>query len=258
MVRHAQGLQESLLTRSPDQLECWDAGEALARFAAREFRLSQKDHWENNGILPWLQRWSDREADRSQMLWIGGHSGNQDSWVTELSVDIAQMLLAQQLTAIVVLCSDFHESSLPLTPTSLVRILIDQLFENHPEVPYNDAAYFSSRRIRNARTFFSVWEIFERLVTRSGDVFIIIDRIEFLGDDDDDWESVLLPPLLSLVQSASGLRVIITSECKAPEYPGLDDIYIDTTRSGRMIQDDPNFARVERREDARKYSVVST
>lgn len=113
------------------------------------------------------------------------------------------MLQAQQVTAVHVFCSDFHErSSRALTPTSLVRLSIDQLFEKRPALPYHGGANFSPRRIRAcAQTLFGVWDIFERLMlARSGEALIVIDRIEFLADDD-------------------------------------GDDYDDTTRSGRMIRD---------------------
>lgn len=88
MLRWAQELQESLSSCHLDQLQDWDAGEALARSTGREFRLSQKDHSENNGDLLWLQRWAEHEADhpdRSQMLWVGGHSGSKSFRCCRLS-----------------------------------------------------------------------------------------------------------------------------------------------------------------------------
>lgn len=242
MILYSQELQKILSSCQPDHLQDWDGEEILGRLAKHEFRLSQKDHWENNGALPLLQDWtSGSEAaslsDSGEALWIGGSCGNQDSWVTELSVDMAQMLLVQaQVTVIHAFCSGFGRASSSMTPISLVRVLIDQLLEKHPEVSYSQATYLSPRRIRRAQTFAGVWEIFEHLVARVGDIFVIIDRIEFLDDEGAPWIHILLPSLLSLVQSTPGLRLIITSEFEAPERPGLDGIYIDTSRVGRMIR----------------------
>lgn len=224
MVTHAQSLQDALIVSDPGLY--WDAGEALIRLSARGFSLSQKDSWENNGILDYLLEWSSAP---SSVLWVGGSCGNQDTWVTEMSLDIAQVLLSHQASIVFIFCSDFMENS--LTPMRLVKILIFQMLEMHPDIPYGNAAYFSLTRIKNTNTFTGVWQIFERLVMNLGEAFILIDRVEACAvDETADLKTDLLPSILRLVDKAPRVRAIITSVYEAPEYDGMEQVYIDTAR----------------------------
>lgn len=228
MARYTQVLQSALVSTSGSTEQHWDADEALKRLASCDFRLSPKDHWDNNGILHDLLKWS-HDPDHDPVLWIGGSSGNQDTWVTELSVDIGQALRPQLKTVIFVFCSDLAQVSSAFTPVALVRILVGQLLEIHPELAYNDAVYYSASRLRNATTFWAMWHIFERLVTEISNVFIVIDRIEECTvDDDADLKTDFLPALLGLLRETPGSRAIITSIYKPPEENLLENIYIDT------------------------------
>lgn len=224
MVTYAQSLQDALIMSEPNLY--WDAGEALTRIPARGFRLSQKDHWENNGILDYLLGWS---STSSSVLWVGGSCGNQDSWITEMSLDIAHVLLSHRVSIVYIFCSDFTEA--PLTPTRLVKILVSQLLEMHPEVPYENTTYFSLTRIRNTTTFTGVWQIFERLVMSVGEVFILIDKVEACTvDDSADLKTDLLPSISRLVDKAPGTRGIITSVYEAPKNHQIEQVYVDTAR----------------------------
>lgn len=232
MITHSQSLQDVLIASDPGAY--WDAGEALARISAQGFRLSQKDRWENNGILECLLEWSSAHCP---VLWIGGSSGNQESWVTELSIDIAHVLLLHRVNAVYVLCSDFKENTDSLTPKILVQSLICQLLEMHPEIPYDNASYFSSTRFRNTRTFPGMWKIFESLVMSLGEVFILVDKIESCEvDDTADLRNDLIPSILQLAKNAPGVRGIITSVYEAPEYEGMEHVYIDTARRPAIAQ----------------------
>lgn len=226
MVTRAQDLQDALIASDPGSY--WEAGEALGRLSARGFRLSQKDHWENNGILEELLEWSSAP---SSILWVGGSCGNQDSWVTELSLDIAQVLLSHRVNIVYIFCSDFVENSQTITPTQLVKILVCQILDMHPEIPYESVSYFSLTRIRHTNTFSGVWQIFERLVMSLPELFILIDKVEAcVVDDTADLKTDLLPSILRLVEKVPGVRGIITSVYEAPEYDGMHQIYIDTAR----------------------------
>ncbi|KAG6353257.1 hypothetical protein INS49_007556 [Diaporthe citri] len=226
MITHAQSLQDVVITSGPGAY--WDAGEALARLSARGFRLSQKDRWENNGILDELLEWSSAPTS---ILWIGGSCGNQESWVTDLSLDIAHTLLSHRVNVVYIFCSDVLENSQTLTPKRLVQILACQLLEMHPEIPYENASYFSLTRLRNTRTFSGIWQIFERLVMGLGEVFILIDKIEScVVDDTADLRNDLIPSMLRLAEKAPGVRGIVTSVYEAPEYDGMEQVYIDTAR----------------------------
>lgn len=226
MITHAQGLQDVLI--SSDPASYWDASDALTRLSARGFSLSQKDRWENNGILDDLLEWS---SSPSSVLWIGGSSGNQESWITGLSLDVAHVMLSRGANIVYIFCSDFTDNSPTLTPKRLVQILACQLLEMHPEIPYEDASYFSPTRLRNARTFSGIWQIFERLVMSLGEVFILIDTVEAcVVDDNADLRNDLIPSILRLADKAPGMRGIITSVYEAPEFGGMEQVYIDTAR----------------------------
>lgn len=228
MARYTQVLQSALVSSSGSTEQRWDADEALNRLASHDFRLSPKDHWDNNGVLEDLLKWS-HDPRHHPVLWIGGSSGNRDTWVTELSVDIGQALRPQLKTVILVFCSDLAQASPTFTPAALVTILVGQLLDIHPELAYNDAVYYSASRLRNATTFWAMWHIFERLVTEISNVFIVIDRIEECTvDDDADLKNDFLPALLGLLRATPGSRAIITSIYKPPEENLLEDIYIDT------------------------------
>lgn len=226
MITHAQGLQDVLIASDPNSY--WDAGEALARLSARGFMLSEKDRWENNGILENLLEWS-KTSD--PILWIGGSCGNQETWVTELSLDIANVLLSHRINVVYIFCSDFMDSSQTLTPKRLVQILVCQLLEIHPEIPHGNPSYFSLTRLRNTKTFSGMWQIFERLVMSLGEVFILIDRVEAcIVDDNADLRNDLIPSILKLAEKSQDVRGIITSEYEAPEHTWMEQVYIDTAR----------------------------
>lgn len=228
MARYTRGLQDALLESSSTTEKHWDAEEALTSLASYDFRLSPKDHWDNNGVLGRLLEWS-HGSGHGPALWIGGSSGNQDPWVTELSVDIVQALRPQLKTVIYVFCSDLAQASSTLTPAGLTGILVGQILQIHPELAYNDAVYYSVSRLQNATTFRAMWRIFERLMTDISDVFIVIDRIEECAvDDDANLKGDFLPALSGLLRQTHGARAIITSIYKLPEGNSLEGIYIDT------------------------------
>ncbi|KAL1877962.1 hypothetical protein Daus18300_002316 [Diaporthe australafricana] len=230
MARYTQSLHDALLSSFVERP--WDADEALTRLASYDFRLSLKDHWDNNGVLVDLLAWS-HDPGHDPVLWIGGSSGNQDTWVTELSVDVVQALQPQLPTVIYVFCCELAETSSALTPAALTRILVGQLLELHTELAYNDAVYYSTSRLRNATTFSGIWSIFERLVVEVSNVFIVIDRIEeCVTDDDASVVDDLLPAISGLLRRTPGARAIITSISEPPDGPDgdlLESVYIDTT-----------------------------
>jgi hypothetical protein len=119
MIKHSRALQDVLITES------YSAEDELEIITTRQFQLSQKDHWENNGVLGEILNWS--EEGRGTLLWVGGSSGNQDTWVTELSADIIIALQSQLITALYVFCTE--GGSKPITPLGLLRRLIVQLLD---------------------------------------------------------------------------------------------------------------------------------
>ena len=227
MIKHSQQLHDIILS------EGWEPERELEieleLILQRGFRLSLKDHWENNGVLDGLLAWS--KVQGSSPLWVGGSSGNQDPWVTELSADMIQALQPQLLTLVDIFCEDVRKRT--LTPIRLVKQLIIQILVLHPEIAYHNPKLFNVSRFKRAIDFSQVWQIFEELALEVPDLFLIIDRVEECEIDDEvDLKTNLLPSILNLVKSSRSSRVIITSTYNLPvevrNNPFLQDIYIDT------------------------------
>lgn len=229
-VRHARSLQEVLLASGRD------AEEELKAILSAGFHLSQKDHWENNGVLLELFGWSQNERD--QLFWVGGTSGHQDTWVTELSVDIVQALQPQLVTLLYVFCD--QPDSERLTAMSLVRRLLVQLLDLHPQLAYRQPELCNTWRFQKAVTFGQLWRIFQQLAASVPDLFIIIDRVEeCLADEQADLVHNLLPSLIRLAGSLREVSVLITSTMVPPpeilELP-FYQTYIDTSRKAKWKQ----------------------
>lgn len=232
-VNHSLTLTEVLL---PAALT---ADEQLSIVRKHHFDLSPKDHWYENGVLKAFDNWST--YGRIELLWIGGRSGNQDTWVTEMSVDLIDALQMQDLTLLHVFC-DTEEDHITTT-TTLMKRLIAQLLDCHPEIPFRQPRTYNVRRFRRATTFTRLWTIFEALVGEiTNNVFILIDRIEDCESDsnsdedaDADFSHQLLPYLMGLASEAEHVSVIVTSTDEPPESlieeEELRYFYRDTRRS---------------------------
>lgn len=196
----------------------------------RSFQLSPKDHWENNGVLENLREWADEGRDR--LLWVGGCSGNQDSWVSELSVDMIQALQSQRLTLLYVFCE--QKSNAALTPIALLRSLLVQLLELHPEIPYANPDIWSPQKVKAARSFERLWSLLQRTVNRLSNVFVIIDRIEECeATEEADIVNTMLPNMIDWASRCENVSVMVTSNFVPPEE--VDDLpmfatYIDTSK----------------------------
>jgi hypothetical protein len=220
--RHADALCEAIL---PDALEIH---EEMKIASSRDMKLSEKDHWEHNGILQDLSAWST--AGKSSLLWIGGSSGNQDSWVTELTVDLIEAATnsSEDLTVLSVFCNDLGYTT--LSPIIVLKYLIVQFLETNPEIAFKYPRIFTLRRFKRAHTFSQIYRIFEELIQLRRKVLIVIDRIEECpADDDADLRNHLLPCLLKASQDVS---IIITSVMEPPDSLFMDErlshVYIDT------------------------------
>lgn len=224
MINHSKALQDSL------QMDKYDPEDELDVLRSRKYQLSQKDHWQNNGVLEEILDWS--EEGRGLLLWIGGSSGNQDSWVTELSVDTITALQPQLVTVLYAFCTE--RGNKPITPLDLVRRLLVQLLELHPELAYQNPELCSLSKFQKSVSFAQVWRIFEELATEVKDLFVIIDRIEECeADEQADLVHQLLPRLIGLGRRHENASVIVTSVFDPPEevrelplYP----LYIDTSK----------------------------
>ena len=226
-VKHARSLQEVLLSTGRNAEEELDAVLGL------NFHLSPKDHWENNGILKDIFAWS--QHGRDQLLWIGGRSGNQESWVTELSADIVQAMQPQLVSLLYVFCN--QPNSERLTAIGLLRRLLVQLLDLHPRLAYRQPELCNTWRFQRAVTFSQLWRIFEQLAASIPSLFIIIDRVEECQvDEQADLSHHLLPSLIGFANTWKEVSIIVTSFYDPPEKV-LDlpfcKAYIDTSKKSK-------------------------
>lgn len=233
MTKHARSLQEVLLADAPDATEEFDA------VIDRGFKLSQKDHWENNGALAEISFWSENE--RNLLLWIGGASGNQDSWVTEAAVDIIRALEPRGVPVLFAFC-DVPEGEDHHRPTvmGLVKRLLGQLLDLRPELAYSRPELCDTWRLKKrASTFTQLFGVFEQLAAQVAGLFIVVDRIDGCeADDNAGVISHLLPRLIEMSLRHRDITVIVTSVYNPPEEIAdmeFFPMYIDTAkRHGRV------------------------
>ena len=216
---------------SPDEFE---QGDDPTRFSRQDFHLSPKDQWENNGILEHLITWS--ASGRNSLLWIGGSSGNQDSWVTDFSLDMIQAFQTQSSTLLYALCGNLSSARF-FTPCTLVTSLIMRVLNIHPSLAYQNPDICNQRRFVRAKTFNQLWCIFLELAVQIPELFIIVDRVEQCRPNQDaNLSSHLLPNLMELAKGERRISVIVTSVYDPPEGFGdhdLTSVYIDTGKRAR-------------------------
>jgi hypothetical protein len=196
-------------------------------------RLSMKDHWENNGILDYLATWSN--SDQPSLLWIGGQSGNQDSWVSELALDIVIALGSQGLGDILAHVFFHCVEDRPLTALDFARLLIARTVEQRPTIVLEMPELLNTRVLRRANSFTQAWSILEAVIKRLGKAFFIIDRADAAAESEDGTSAIddLLPRLLGAVeQNAGELKAIVTSTQAPPTVwandPRLSSVWLNT------------------------------
>lgn len=229
-----------ILTLGPS-LEDVD-NEDLVRARSQDFSLTPKDTWDENGVLQELVVWSSSGC--RTLLWIGGSSGNQDSWITPFALDMIEAFSTQELTLLYTLCNNTADIRF-LTPSTLIKKLISQLLSQHPQLAFQHPRLFNEYRFRNATNFDRLWSIFAQLATLTREIFLIIDRIEkVLPDEDGDVQDKLIPRLLELAARSTStgtdcdrVSIIVTSTLEAPEDISddarLSEVYIDTGKRPR-------------------------
>ena len=187
-------------------------------------------------MLDHLLSWSEHGHDR--LLWVGGSSGNQDSWVTEMSTDLVQALQPRSITSLFIFC-DAPDGGRP-TPLTLVRRLLIQLLELRPQLAYRHPELCNTWRFQKGLvTFGQVWRVFEQLAAKVSGLFIVVDRVEECeADEQADLVHDLLPALIDLADQYTDISVIVTSICDPPEEVDelpLYSAYIDTSIVGKRI-----------------------
>ena len=192
--------------------------------------LSARDHWDDNGVLEDLYLWSKNY--QNLLFWVGGTSGNQNTWVTEFAYDFISALQTQQVNLLFAFC-DLSEM---VTPTLIVRKLIYQILMSQSKLVFKHSSALNIRRCRQAKTFEALWDIFGLLLTKlSPDpVIIVLDRIEKCGPSQ-ELESLLLRGIVDLVRSNPNVHIIVTSIYEPPPRikAEIHYTYIDTGKPVR-------------------------
>lgn len=204
-------------------------------------KLSEKDHWENNGILDYLPEWPDSKVP--SLLWIGGQSGNQDPWITEFSADVVSALSSQDTNGVQV--HVFLQSGQTRTQAAvdILRTLIARFIEKRPTLLMKLPEFLNSRTLRRTESLSQTWGILERIVDQLEATFIIIDRLDLGHTDVDDVSAAeqLLPKLLGLAELGSEkVKIIVTSIQEPPlkwqNDTRLSSVWLDT--GTRRVQRD--------------------
>jgi hypothetical protein len=192
--------------------------------------MSQKDRWENNGLVTHLLNWSSLR--RPNLLWIAGQSGNQDSWVTDFSHDLIRAMESQDILMLFVLCRNGfdrddgvsgEDSSVdgerPITSLVLVKMIIAQILEKRPDLVIKLPGVLNERTMGKLRSFGKAWELLKTILAEVKEhVLLVIDRIDDCADHEGSGiDEELLPRLVEIAEGEEELDVIVTSLYVAPE-----------------------------------------
>ena len=212
--------------------------EELVAARSRHCNLSPRDHWENNGVLAPLSDWSSHSLSmESSLLWIGGASGNQDSWVTELSADIVEAITKQSLHVVLVYVFFDSIEGYKLTTQDFLRLLIARIIQQRPMLVLEVPELLNPRLLRQEGSVEMHWQVLETLLFNLNAAFLVIDRIDAASSDQSGRAASenIVPKLMELVSRLLGrLRVIVTSRERPPaameHHPRLSSIWRDTAK----------------------------
>jgi hypothetical protein len=189
--------------------------------------LSQRETWENNGVLDSLHQWS-RTA---KLLWVGGRSGDRQPWVTALSFDLTYAMRLRDCITAQVYCA---QAEPPMTPISLAKHLIVQILLQNPELAIQIPDQINARVLKNStRTFVGTWRTLITILTRLPYVFLVLDRLDRCEDGERaSVKDDLIPALISLSKTHASVDVVTTSIFMPPvdieSRESLMTVWIDT------------------------------
>ena len=191
--------------------------EELNMWQSRKFRLSPRDHWEVNGMLEYLDAWTQLES--ASVLAIFGPSGDRDTWVTEFSLDIIQAFQVQDVLVLFAMCDRPEDEY--YTPTIVIKTLICQALEHKPELIVEMPDILNPRVFQRMTSFDAACCPLISITSRLTVPFaIVVDRIDRCQPDLDDSDAShdLVSVLGELLTNRKTLgRIIITSAEESPE-----------------------------------------
>jgi hypothetical protein len=188
---------------------------------SRQFHLSPKDHWEVKGMLDYLDEWN--RLSSVSILAIFGPTTDRDTWVTEFSLDMIQAFQVQDVLVTFALCDRPEEQV--FTPTTVIKTLVCQLFEQNPGLILEAPEVLNSRVFRKINDFDQACVLFDSIIARlTTPLAIIIDRIDCcearITNSTDPQEIIgFLSQLLKTY--AYRVKVIITSADDPPKDKDL-------------------------------------
>lgn len=195
--------------------------------------LSEKDRWENNGILSHIHSWA--ESETPSLLWIGGQCGNQDPWVTEFSADLVTALSSQDTDSMQAHIFINGETGTFPSSVNILRTLITRFIEKRPALVTEMPDILNSRILGGIGSFLQTWAIFEAVLERLDSLFLVIDRIDESVEDDLGTPAVdeLLPRLLGVVNNhLDKVKIVVTSTQEPPpkwkDNRRLSYVWLDT------------------------------
>jgi len=199
--------------------------EAQHYYEARYRKLiPRRDHWYNNGILKDIEKW--RNTSKRSIFVAYGPYGEAPSWVTEFSLDLNHILQTRGFKVMRFLCDKDHKKKddREWTGTDLVKRMICQLVELHPTILLDEPDALTPRTISDAMGYDDYWNIFQLLLRKTKEVFIIIDRIDRCVKDSGrrDAPSVgeeLVGRLQGIINKIPTRVHILVTTAKMQSYP---------------------------------------
>jgi hypothetical protein len=120
-----------------------------------------------------------------------------------------------------------------LTPALILRCLIAQLLQKHPEVLRKQSPSYYKKRFKTAKGLKELYTLFMDIVSKVGKVFIVIDALDSCPNN-----TTLAENLIQLCESCLSVKILIT----AMEDPSLGPVLQDAAKI--RLQPDSVFSDV--------------
>lgn len=212
--------------------------------------LSPHDRWQRQFIPPWPSNSpkpssiKTSETTARPLIWISGHVSRRNvSWVSSFSVDfVSHFEQFSDFDTAYIFCK--RGQGLPYTPTSLIKGLVDQLLDAHPNVAMKNLRELSLARFSRigsqtkAEAALLAWGLLDDLLRfmsespalRGRSVLILVDRLDLCVSKNQPSEGFsvlndLIPRLQGLSHHHTQVQVVITTA-------RLSALHVPTLRRG--------------------------